>query len=275
MTLTYRPATDHPLDELAALFTKAFTGYVAGSVQLDRAGFAGLVTRDNVDLNASLVAQAGASPVAFGLIARQGWTSRLAAMGVAPESQGQQVGRRLLERLVEASLARQDKAIVLEVFEQNPRAVRLYEKAGFVVVQRLYGYTIEQPTGVADPALREVDPYEVALKRALDAAEDLPWQVSATAIARIGVPNAGYELDESFAIITDPSRDTVAIRALMVPKGLRRQGRGRRLLQALWARFPGKRWTVPQISPEGFDGFFGAAGFTRHELNQFEMMKRH
>lgn len=274
MTLTYKPAADLTLDELAALFTKAFTGYITGSVQLDRPGIAAMLARENIDLNLSTVAARDDVPLGFGLIARQGWTSRLAGMGILPEAQGQQVGFQLLEKLIEAAKARQDKVMVLEAFEQNERAVKLYEKAGFEITRRLYGYTLKNPEGITDEALVSTNIYDIA-SRITAMSGDLPWQISGTSIARIGHPTVGYKLNDAYVVITDPSRDTIAIRAILVGTLLRRQGHGRRLLQALWAKYPDKTWVIPQLFPEEeFDAFFQNIGFERQELNQVEMRRK-
>lgn len=275
MSLIYKPAADLSLDDLAALFTKAFTGYIAGSVQLDRTGIAAMIARENVDLNLSTVTVRDDVPLGFGFIARQGWTSRLAAMGVAPEAQGQQVGFQLLEKLIEASKARQDRMMVLEAFEQNTRAVKLYEKAGFDIVRRLYGYTLKNPDGIADDNLVTVNVYDIARRITANASDDLPWQISGTSIARVGPPARGYKLDDAYAVISDPSRETIAIRAIIVETSQRHCGQGLRLLQALWAKYPGKNWAIPQLYPEEiFDGFFQKVGFARQELHQVEMRRQ-
>jgi len=83
-----KSVSDYSLVDSAALFTHAFTGYIGGNVQLNATSLAGLIARDNVDLNASRILVHEGQPVGFALIARQGWTSRVAAMGIVPEIQG-------------------------------------------------------------------------------------------------------------------------------------------------------------------------------------------
>jgi len=53
-------------------------------------------------------------------------------MGLAPESRGRGLGRRLLERALDDGFAMGLERIELEVFASNLRAVALYRRTGFV-----------------------------------------------------------------------------------------------------------------------------------------------
>ena len=53
-------------------------------------------------------------------------------MGLLPHVRGRGLGRRLAEATIEAARARGVERIELEVFAHNTRAIRLYEKLGFV-----------------------------------------------------------------------------------------------------------------------------------------------
>ena len=53
-------------------------------------------------------------------------------MGLAPESRGHGLGRRLLEEALDLAFANGFERIELEVFASNQRAVALYRRAGFV-----------------------------------------------------------------------------------------------------------------------------------------------
>lgn len=75
----------------------------------------------------------------------------LMGMSVAADRQGAGVGRRLLAHLVERARAAGHAKLELEVYEDNPRAVRLYEQFGFGVeatkrhdVWRAGGYASSQ-----------------------------------------------------------------------------------------------------------------------------------
>lgn len=53
-------------------------------------------------------------------------------MGLLPHVQGRGVGRRLAEVAIDAARARGVERVELEVFASNTRAIRLYERLGFV-----------------------------------------------------------------------------------------------------------------------------------------------
>jgi ribosomal protein S18 acetylase RimI-like enzyme len=193
-------------------------------------------------------------------------------MGIVPEAQGQGIGKFLLEDLIAQARARSEKTMALEVFEQNTRAVRLYQGLGFQVVRRLYGYTATGLPGAASGDLHEIDIYEAARMIVCYGGDDLPWQVSGLAIARGGFPDRAYQLGEAAAVISNPMRESLALKALIVPTEFRGHGQATRLLQALFAEFPGKEWVVPAICPEEYGvEFFEKRGFLRQELNQFQM----
>ena len=59
---------------------------------------------------------------------------------------------------------------------------------------------------------------------------------------------------------------------VLVPHALRRQGWGLRVIRALCARYPGRRWRIPARFPENLaPEFFERAGLERLELSQLEM----
>ena len=126
-------AADLRLTELAEIFTAGFAGYVI-PMRMTPAALAQRIAAEDVDLEASRVLRRGADRVGLALVARRGWVSRVAAMGIRPEARGQGVGRALLERLLEDARARGDRRIRLEVFESNATARQLYERGGFRIV---------------------------------------------------------------------------------------------------------------------------------------------
>ena len=70
----------------------------------------------------------------------------------------------------------------------------------------------------------------------------------------------------------DPGLDAVMIYTLFVDPRRRRQGLGRRMLGALAARYPDRKWAVGTLCPEEIgEPFLPATGFQRQELNQVEM----
>lgn len=277
-----KPAYDFSTGELAALFNTAFAGYIGGDLHFTPETLAQFFSGENVALKASQIIMRDSEMVGFGYVARRGWTSRLALFGVVPAASGAGVGKAAMLQMIEQAKARGDRFYELEVIEQNTRAVRLYEGVGFQRVRRLVGYEAKSPEvgagagnqrllGIA-PEPEVIDVYELAKVIVQHGAPDLPWQVSGATIIRQSPPNVGYVLDHAYAMISNPEADVIALRTLIVPPEFRRQGRAARLLKAIFARHPGKSWTLPAIMPEEIGGeLLTKLGFTRTALTQWHM----
>ena len=271
MNLIYQPAVNTSLDELAEITNSAFQGYIGGEIHMTAALMAFFITQNNVDLNLSQIALLDDTPLGIAMVARRGWTSRLAMMGIVTDSQEKGVGKAFMQKLIELSQTRGDHAYELECFEQNERGVRLYQGAGFTVTRRLLGYQLDNPAAEDDADLTEIDIYDVARMVVTHGAKDLPWQLSGSSLMRSGPPHVGLRLGEAYAIISSPEHANITLRALIVPPPQQRQEHGSRLLRALFARYPGKHWNIPPICPEEFDGFLTQYGFVQQTLNQFQM----
>ncbi len=220
------PAYSLSIEALALLFNAAFAGYVGGDVHFTTETMARFLAHDNVDLGLSQVMLRDDQPIGFGMVARQGWISRLAAFGVIPEASGAGVGKAAMTTLIEQARERGDRIYDLEVIEQNPRAVRLYESVGFKKLRRLVGYEAQSPGGEAATDLQPIDIYEAAKVVVQHGAADLPAPIAGTTVARYTPPNAAYRLDHAYAVISDPNAPAVGLRALIVEPDVPPSGAG-------------------------------------------------
>jgi ribosomal protein S18 acetylase RimI-like enzyme len=84
------------------------------------------------------------------MIARRGWTSRLAAMGITSNARSSGVGTWAMEQLIEEAKARGEKEMVLEVIEQNTAGVKLYEKSRLSKIQAVGGIQTRKPAIESD-----------------------------------------------------------------------------------------------------------------------------
>ncbi|MCL4250179.1 MAG: GNAT family N-acetyltransferase [Anaerolineae bacterium] len=271
--LTVHAAYESSVRDLAALLTRAFSNYIRRGIVMDGMLLSRMIAADHIDLSLSQVVLQGHLPVGLALIARRGCTSRVAAMGIVPEAQGQRIGTWLLNQVIEQARARGDRTLTLEVIEQNTYGVRLYEAAGMKPIRRLYGFLGAGLAGEAAP-LESVEPYEVARRMTALSASDLPWQCSGETLATQGTPNVGFRLDDAYALITNPAADTITIRGLVVAPGSQRRGQATRLVAALLAAQPGKTWGVPAYCPEEYGEIFVRNGFSYDTINQFQMIVR-
>lgn len=275
MFLEFTAVTDYGIDLTAQVFTRGFSDYLV-RIATDAGTLLQMTRCDGVDLTMSRVIVREGAAVGAALIARRGWSSRLAGMALIPEARGLGIGRATMVRLIEEAKARGDRTLVLEVIEQNPPAVRLYESCGFTRMRRLVGFSRNAELSVASSAtsgLEDVDPRAVAAAVTEHGGPDLPWQISGETIAHLAPPAVGYHLEGAWLVVSNLATPQPAIRALVVERSQQRKGRGAALLRAVLARHPGKEWRMTALWPEELSQVFFRAGFVRTPLSQWQMMR--
>jgi GNAT superfamily N-acetyltransferase len=197
-------------------------------------------------------------------------------MAVAPEARGRGLGKHIMQDAIDEALQRGDRSVLLEVFEHNTPALKLYEGLGFRPVRRLVGYH-HDPGGEASEVkdtLLDLDPLDFARVVAREGEPDLPWMLAAETLSGTVPPARAFHLDHhAYALIGDPEADVIPLTAFVVPRAYRRNGWGARLMQALFAAYPDKAWSIPQIVPEDLaPTFFARCGWTLMDTNQLEMV---
>lgn len=274
MSFTYPSLLEFTLERASEVFTRGFADYFV-TLTASPTFFVTMARTDSVDLTASRVAVRDGEPVAAALIARRGWTSRLAGMAVVPEARQQGVGRALMAQLLDEARQRGEREMVLEVIEQNEPAVKLYEQCGFVRGRRLTGHAGKPEISPADsePELIEIDARELARLVSAHGLPDLPWQVSAETVAQAGPPARCFRLGASALMISNPAAEAIGIRSLITMPPARGRGSSRALLRAVMARFPDREWRAPAIFPEEMGDAFFAAGLIRTPLSQWHMRR--
>ncbi|HEV7503711.1 MAG TPA: GNAT family N-acetyltransferase [Thermoanaerobaculia bacterium] len=270
-TLAARPVAECTSEEVAFAINRGFENYFV-SLAFTAPIYERRFRSEHLDPFASRVYSHDGSPAGALLIDRRGWTSRVAAMGIAPEFRGRGVGRRILEEAIAEARARGDRAMLLEVIVQNAPAVALYTGLGFRTRRRLSGYRWDpvdiEPTG----PLEEIDPRDFARLAVREGEPDLPWTLQPETFAASTPPTRAWRLGEARALMGDPAAAMQSLHALVVPRAHRRQGWGTRILHALAAAHPGRTWWfssyIPQdLAPE----FFTGPGWDRQGLEQWEM----
>jgi ribosomal protein S18 acetylase RimI-like enzyme len=272
--LTARPVAELTPAACAAAMERCFEGYIV-PVRVTAESWERRFRAEHLDPWASRVYFAGDRHAAVLFVTRRGWTSRVGGMAVAKELRGSGLGRRVMQEAIADARARGDRTLLLEVIEQNTPAVNLYASLGFHPVRRLVGWRWTPAPEQADAAdaLREIDPLEVSRVMHREGDADLPWMLAPETFAAATAPARAFALeDRAFALVANPQAETLTLLALVVPRALRRQGWGTRMLRALAAAFPGKPWQVVAIVPEELaPEFFVHAGWERQAITQFEM----
>ena len=269
-TFLFKSVLSFSIPEIAALFTRGFEGYFV-PIQMTHAALQTMIRRDGVDLAESRVLIKDNEPIGVALIARRGWTSRLAAMGIVTEARNGGVGTWAMKQLIEEARARGEKEMLLEVIEQNTAGVKLYRKVGFETVRRLVGYKLENPQVKSKGRIEEIDIRELAKLISAHGLKDLPWQLSGETIAQHTPPSRAYRLDDAYCLISNPEAEHVVISSVLVKAGSRGAGLSPVLMRAVFSRFPNKIWRVPAIFPEEMSPIFEEVGMKREELSQLQM----
>lgn len=278
MTLTVQPAVEFPLTMLCDIINRSFKGYVGGEINFTPTVLAGFMAQSSVHLARSLVALQDDESAGIAMLTRRGWSVRIALMGVIADFQNQGVGRWLLAQVAEQAQSNGDKKLVLEVIEQNPRALHLYESGGYHRIRRLMGYDYQasEPVLPSSPSIpfERVDILEAARHIAAWESADLPWQCSGFSLAKSGAPAVAYQIDGCYALCSNPEAETITLLGLAVPPEQQRQGIATRLVARLITTHPGKHWHISPICPQEYGAIFLRNGFTINALNQFQMELR-
>ncbi len=270
MKFTTLPASNYPLPDLVKYLNQGFEEYFI-PIQFNQNMLLNMFRKDGIDLTVSRVLLADHAPCGIALLARRGWTSRLAAMGIAKERRGRGAGSWFMESLIEEACQRGDREMVLEAIEQNEAAVKLYRRHGFERVRRLVGFTLHVAQEPGPHNLEEIDLREMGRLISQYGLPDLPWQISAESIAQMHPPARAYRKGQAFLALSNPEAEQVVIWSLLVEPQARGQGRGTQLLQSLMAGGGARTWHVPAIFPEEFHKVFERAGFKKEKFSQWQM----
>lgn len=263
-------ASNYSLPDLARFLNRGFEDYFV-PIQFNTDAFLNMLRKDGVDLTTSRVLTVSNQPCGIALIARRGWTSRLAAMGVTKEIRGKGFGSLFMEEMIKEARQRGDHQMVLEVIEQNEPAVRLYRKSGFQTVRRLVGFIQNDSRENEKNDLHQMDLCEMGRLVSQYGLADLPWQLSGESIAQMNPPVRAYCKGQAYIVISNPDVEHVVIWSLLVEKAARGNGLGTDMLKRVMANHAGRKWHVPAVLPEELSKVFERAGFEREELSQWQM----
>ena len=255
-------------DALYAAFTNAFSDYVV-KLTLTREQFAEMITRRGWVPEVSVGAFEGGTMVAFTINAVEGDRAYDSGTGVAPTHRRGGLGRALMERSFELLRERGCTSYVLEVIDNNTRAIGLYRGLGFDVVRGL------QCWGYESPGLPVFEPSSSALlddwkTRRLEDSVAPSWQNSSASIARATAPHTILGDERGYAVVFPGSGD---LAQLFVRPEARRRGVGTALLQSA-AALAGKPLRIINVDDAnaGIAAFLEANG-ARKTVRQLEMIR--
>ena len=111
--------------EVTAALVHCFQGYLV-QMRFTPQTYEARFRAENLDPFSSRVYFSNGTPAAVVMIARRGWTSRLAAMAIAPDFRGRGLGKRVTRTALQEAALRKDHAMLLEEIAENRPAVSLY-----------------------------------------------------------------------------------------------------------------------------------------------------
>ncbi len=270
MKFDLKTASDHPLPDLVQTLNRGFEEYHV-PIHLNIPQFLAMVRKDSIDLTTSRILLVDDKPEGVALIARRGWVSRLAAMGISTELRGKGGGSWFMEKLIQQARERADREMTLEVIEQNDAAVRLYEKFGFRTMRRLVGFIRREAIELEPEELTEMDLREMGSLVSQHGLRDLPWQLSGETISQMTPPVRAYRNEQAFVAVSNPETDHVVIWSVLVEPHARGKNLGTHVVKQVIAKFTGRTWHVPAVYPEELSVVFERAGFEREHLSQWQM----
>lgn len=269
MDFSQRRAIEFSAAELAGILNTCFEGYMV-SFTLDGGSFERRFRPEGLDTIVSLILFDGENPAGVCLIARQGWTSRVAAMAIAPNYRSQGVGKLMMNQVIQEARDRGDHRMVLEVIEQNEPAIRLYESVGMTRTRRLVGYKRDAHKGKkAD--LFEIDPAAFVRFQAQECEDDLPWDYKPETLTLKPDIKAYSFQDKAFALVSEaPTR--IIIWSFFTKQKLRRKGVGTALIHALANHYSDRSFAMPIAAPDDLASeFMAKLNFEVPEITQLEM----
>lgn len=270
--LEFPSILDHGLERSAEILTRAFEDYFV-RIPFPVSVLLNLARTDSVDLALSRVFVRDGVALGAALIARRGWTCRLAGMGIVQEARRTGIGRAAVLQLLAEAKARGDRTMFLEVIEQNTAAVKLYRACGFETIRRLIGFS-GIIASIAPSGAEEIDLREAGAAITRFDLPDLPWQLSGESIAQLAPPAVGYHLDNVWIAPTDPTQPVVTIRGLIAEPSAQGLGREAALLRAVMAKHPGKtEWRFSPVWPEELSTAIEPVGLPRSPLAQWQMRR--
>jgi len=270
MNFELKPASDYSIPDLVEILNRGFENYFV-PIAFNVTTFLNMVRKDGTDLTSSRLLLSDGVEAGIALIARRGWTSRLAAMGIAKEYRGLGAGSWFMRRLIDEACERGDREMVLEVIEQNEPAVRLYQKHGFEIVRRLVSYIRKDAIEETVHKLSEMDLREAGRLISRYGLQDLPWQLSGESIAQLNPPVRAYSSGQVCIVISNPEANDVVIWSLLAEPTVPENGLALGTLKSVIAAYPGKTWHVTALLPEELGKVYERAGFIKEELSQWQM----
>lgn len=193
--LELRSAAGFGDEELAALFTAAYAGYLV-PFAVDAAAMRFLTEAFDLDREASRVALRDGEPVGLANLALRGPDAWVGGVGVVPSERRRGTGRALMEALHEQARDRGVERVWLEVIDENTQALALYEDLGYDHVRDVAVWSLPGADGVASTTDARTAHAWITQHRTVRE----PWQRDDASLAKVAEP-LGLQVDGAAAVV--------------------------------------------------------------------------
>ena len=189
------PASHLDDEELAALFTASYEGYLV-PFAVDAAAMRFLTEAYDLDRDASLIAVRDGERVGLANLGLRGADAWVGGVGVVPDERRRGTGRKLMEGLHDEARSRGVERVWLEVIVENTGAIALYEQLGYGHVRDLEVWSLPGAAGEAS----EVDAAEAHAWIREHRVEREPWQRDDVSLQKVAEPR-GLLVEGAAAVV--------------------------------------------------------------------------
>jgi RimJ/RimL family protein N-acetyltransferase len=134
--ISFAPASNYSLIELANIFTRSFAEYFYPGITTPDT-LSRRIREEQIDLRASQVLLVDNTPAGIALIAQRDRRAWCAGFGVMREQRGHGFAHDLAAAMLQAAREADAEHFSLEVLTRNDKALRVYERAGLRITRRL------------------------------------------------------------------------------------------------------------------------------------------
>jgi GNAT superfamily N-acetyltransferase len=192
MELTFKKLSTIKFEEAHVLFNRGFEGYlIPMNLTLDQ--FIGRFGNDVLSPNLSVIAFDGNDPIGFVLQGIREETGQIISWnggtGIIPEYRGKQVGEKLVREAEKLLRENNVTTATLEALTENAPAIRLYEKCGYQVTDRLLflsgkGRLVEKLPELGNYIIEKFPAFQAIGSEIFPVI--VPWQTAASTVPKVG-----------------------------------------------------------------------------------------
>jgi len=279
--MEFKTLADNTIEEILAVFNLSFSDYVI-PFHLSKEQLVSKIAAEKIDLNLSVGAFEDGQLVGFILQSEKTENGEKiiynGGTGVVPEARGKGLVRKMYDFIIPLLKERNANVLLLEVIEENQRAIRAYENLGFTIVRKLLCFK-----GEINPAkyneeisVRDLKDFQWETLRSFWDIEP-SWQGSVFVLDPIpeNYIALGAFNDEKLVgyIIYNPAAKKVY--QIAVDKEYRKQGIGARLFNSIKDTPEGQPVSLNNVdsSSKNTDKFLSEKVGLTNWLSQFEMKR--